>query len=130
MEFQELKSILIRLYTEYVYKHINKILIALLLSICVAGSTSATAWLLDPMVKKIFIEQNRTLAWVIPIVIVIAFATKGLSLYFARLNVIKVGHEVAGEIKKQISNTEKVLESFRTKSLPTDLAADSLWKSL
>ena len=104
MEFQELKSILIRLYTEYVYKHINKILIALLLSICVAGSTSATAWLLDPMVKKIFIEQNRTLAWVIPIVIVIAFATKGLSLYFARLNVIKVGHEVAGEIKKQISN--------------------------
>ena len=34
------------------------------------------------------------------------------------------------KIKKQISNTEKVLESFKTKNLPTDLAADSLWKSL
>ena len=30
------------------------------------------------------------------------------------------------KIKKQISNTEKVLEGFRTKNLPTDLAADVL----
>ena len=34
------------------------------------------------------------------------------------------------KIKKQISNTEKVLESFRTKNLPSDLTANSLWKSL
>ena len=34
------------------------------------------------------------------------------------------------KIKKQISNTEKILDGFRTKNLPTDLAADSLWKSL
>ena len=32
--------------------------------------------------------------------------------------------------KRKIHNTEKVLETFRTKNLPTDLAADSLWKSL
>ena len=38
--------------------------------------------------------------------------------------------EDQNKIKKQISNTEKVLESFRTKNLPTDLAADSLRKSL
>ena len=38
--------------------------------------------------------------------------------------------EDQNKIKKQISNTEKVLESFRTKNLPTDLAADSIRKSL
>ena len=38
--------------------------------------------------------------------------------------------EDQNKIKRQISNTEKVLESFRTKNLPTDLAADSLRKSL
>ena len=103
MKFQELKSILIRLYKEYVKIHINRILIALVLSLLVAGSTSATAWLLDPAVKKIFIEQDRTLAWVIPILIILAFATKGLSLYFARMNVFIVGHSVAGEIQKKIS---------------------------
>ena len=38
--------------------------------------------------------------------------------------------EDQSKIKKQILNTEKVLDSFRTKNLPTDLAADSLLKSL
>ncbi len=104
MNFQELKQILTRLYKEYVKKHLSKIFLALILSLGVAGSTSATAWLLDPAVKKIFIDKDKTLAWVIPIAIIVAFATKGLSLYFARMNIIRVGHEVSGEIKKQISN--------------------------
>ena len=34
--------------------------------------------------------------------------------------------EDQNKIKKQISNTEKVLESFRTKNLPTDLVSDIL----
>ena len=38
--------------------------------------------------------------------------------------------EDPNKIKKQISNTEKVLESFRTKNLPTDLAADVLMHKL
>ena len=75
-----------------------------MLSIIVALSTSGIAWLLDPAVKKIFIEQDRTFAWSIPILSVLAFSSKGLSLYFARLNIIRVGEEVAGELKKKIAN--------------------------
>ena len=104
MNFEELKIILKRLFNEYVKKHLKKIFFALLLSIIVAGSTSAIAWLLDPAVKKIFIEKNTTLSWVIPILIIIAFAGKGLSLYVARLLIIRVGEEVSGEIKKQIAD--------------------------
>ena len=103
MKFEELKLILFRLYREYVKKHLSKILISLFLSILVAGSTSGIAWLLDPAVKKIFIEQDRTLAWLIPILIIVAFTTKGLSLYFARMNIIRVGQEVAGEIQKKVA---------------------------
>ena len=105
MKFEELKLILKRLYKEYIKKHLNKIFLALILSIFVAGSTSGIAWLLDPAVKKIFIEQDRTLAWLIPILIIVAFTTKGLSLYFARINIIRVGQEVAGELQKKISGS-------------------------
>ena len=104
MNLKEIKLILGRLYIEYVKKHLKKIFLALLLSIIVAGSTSAIAWLLDPAVKKIFIEKNTTLSWVIPILIIVAFAGKGLSLYVARLLIIRVGEEVSGEIKKQIAD--------------------------
>ena len=103
MKFQELKNILQRLFKEYVKKHLKKILIALVLSIVVAGSTSGIAWLLDPAVKKIFIEQNKVFAWSIPLLIVVAFTSKGLSLYFARINIIRVGEEVAGALQKNVA---------------------------
>ena len=104
MKFDELKLILKRLFKEYVKKHMRKILFALVLSIIVAGSTSSIAWLLDPAVKKIFIDNNTTFTWLIPILIVLVFSGKGLSLYLARLIIIRVGEEVSGELKKQIAD--------------------------
>ncbi len=105
MNLEELIKILKRLYREYVKNHINKILLSLILSLIVAGSTSATAWLLDPAVKKIFIDKDKTLSWVIPILIVLAFSSKGISLYLARINIIKVGNLIAGELQKKISDS-------------------------
>ena len=72
MNFEEVKLILKRLFKEHVKKHMKRILVALVLSLIVAGSTSGIAWLLDPAVKKIFIEQNEVFAWTIPILIVVA----------------------------------------------------------
>ena len=103
MEFKELKIVLRNLFKEYVRKHIKRIIIALILSIIVASSTSGIAWLLDPAVKKIFIDQDRTFAWLIPIAIIFAFTAKGVSLYFARINIIRVGEEVSGELKKKVA---------------------------
>jgi len=109
MESKEIKLILVRLYKEYVRKHLRKIFLSLILSIIVAGCTAAIAWLLDPAVKKIFIEKNTTLSLIIPIFIVLAFSGKGLSLYIARLTIIKVGADITGEINKQIA--ENIIRS-------------------
>ena len=103
MTLKENKQILLRLYHEYVKKHLGKIFLALILSIIVAGTTSSIAWLLDPAVKKIFIEKDNTYAWLIPLLIIITFSLKGLSLYLARLKISRVGQEVAGEIQKKIA---------------------------
>ena len=103
MENKELIIILKRLYREHIKRYFKRIILSLVLSLIVAGSTSATAWLLDPAVKKIFIDKDQTFAWLIPILIVLAFTTKGVSLYFARLNIIKVGNRIAGELQKKIA---------------------------
>ena len=104
MELKEIKIIIKRLYREHVKKYLNKIFLALLLSIVVAAGTSGTEWLLDPAIKKIFIEKDQTLAWVIPIFIIITFSAKGISLYFARITVIKVGQRIGAELQKKIAN--------------------------
>jgi ATP-binding cassette, subfamily B, bacterial MsbA len=105
MEFQELKINLKRLYNEHIKFHLKRILLCLVLSIFVAGTSSAIAWLLDPAVKKIFIEKNQVLAWVIPIAIIVVFSIKGLSLYFARLNINIVGQRIAGELQKKVAKS-------------------------
>ncbi len=103
MTFREVQKIIKRLYKEYIKKHLKRIFIALALSVVVAGSTSGIAWLLDPAVKKIFIEQDKTYALAIPILIVVSFASKGFSLFFARINIIRVSEQVAGELQKKIA---------------------------
>ena len=92
-------KILKRLFLEYTKKHINKISLSIFFALLVAGSTSAIAYLLDPAIKKIFIEKDQTLIMIIPIFIIIAFATKGLSLYFAKIIMIGVSEEVRKDLQ-------------------------------
>ncbi|MDC3152237.1 ABC transporter ATP-binding protein/permease [Pelagibacteraceae bacterium] len=103
MKFEELKIILKRLYKDHVNRYLNRIFLSLFLSLVVSLSTSAIAWLLDPAVKKIFIEDNQTYAWAIPLAIIIAFSAKGICLYFARVLLIKTGQEVSGELQTKVA---------------------------
>ena len=88
-----------RLYKDYSKKYLNKIFLSGLFAILVAGSTSAIAWLLDPAIKKLFIEKDNSLIFFIPLMIIIAFATKGLSLYLAKATMISVGEEIKKKLQ-------------------------------
>ena len=92
-------EILKRLYNDYTKKHLIKIIFAVLFSILVAASTSATAWLLDPAIEKIFINKDQSLILAIPLLIIIAFSTKGISLYLAKVLMIKTSEEVKKSIQ-------------------------------
>ena len=95
-----------RLYKDYSKKYINKILISVFFGVLVAASTSAIAWLLDPAIKKIFVEKDQSLIFVIPLLIIIAFTVKGFALYFAKAIMIRVAEEI-----------KKILQSQMVKSL-------------
>ena len=104
MKFSDIKKNLLRLYKSYVKKHFSKLLLALFLSFGVAGGTAAIAWLLDPAIKKIFIEQDTSMLVIIPFAIVLSFSTKAFSLYFARYILIKIGNEVVKTLQKELSS--------------------------
>ena len=98
------KEIYLRLYSDYSKKYLNKIILSGLFSIIVAGSTSAIAWLLDPAIKKLFIEKDQSLLFLIPFLIIIAFTTKGLSLYLAKVTMIGVGESVKKKLQFDMLN--------------------------
>ena len=95
-----------RLYNNYSKRYLNKILLSAFFAVLVAASTSAIAWLLDPAIKKIFVEKDQSLIFIIPLFIIVAFTTKGFALYFAKAIMIRVGEEI-----------KKILQSEMVKSL-------------
>ena len=92
-------EILKRLYKDYTKKYLNKILLSVFFTVLLAGSTSSVAYLLDPAIKQLFIEQKQSLIYLIPMLIVIAFAVKGASLYLAKIIMIRVSEEVRKDIQ-------------------------------
>ncbi len=104
MKLNEVIIIVKRLYREYIKKYLGKIFIAIFLSVLVAGSTSAIAWLLDPAVKKIFIEQDKTFAIFIPVLVILSFMGKGISLYYARSIVIVLGNRIKQTLQNKMTN--------------------------
>jgi len=94
-----------RLYKDYSKKYLSKIFLSAFFSILVAGSTSAIAWLLDPAIKKLFLEKDQSLLILIPLMIIIAFTTKGLSLYYAKATMIGVGEGIKKKLQVNMVNT-------------------------
>jgi len=122
-------SIIKRLYKDYTLKFIKKIIIAIALSFLVAGSTSLIAYLLDPAIKKIFIEKDQTLLFIIPLIIIFAFATKGISLYLSKAIMIGVAEEVKTNVQKDmmkalISADTKLIETKHTGKFVSNLTND------
>ena len=98
-------QILKRLYKDYTKKYVRKILLSVFFTIILAGSTSAVAYLLDPAIEKLFINQDQTLTYLIPGLIIIAFAMKGGSLYLAKIIMIGVSVEVRKDIQIDMFNS-------------------------
>ena len=92
-------EILKRLYRNYTKKYLKNILYSVFFTVVLAASTSAVAYLLDPAIKQLFIEQKQELIYVIPGFIVLAFALKGSSLYLAKVIMINVAEEVRKDIQ-------------------------------
>ena len=124
------KQILIRLYKDYTSKFLKRILIAGFFSILVAGSTSMIAYLLDPAIKKIFVDKDQTLIYLIPIAIILAFSMKGFSLYFAKVNMIHVAENVKKNIQSDmmaslIKADTKVIDNKHTGKIVSNLTNDT-----
>ena len=111
-----------RLYNDYSKNYLNKILLSVFFAILVAASTSSIAWLLDPAIKKIFVEKDQTLIFLIPLFIIIAFTVKGFALYFAKAIMISVAEEIkkmlqSDMIKSLINSDTQIIDQKHSENL-------------
>ena len=122
-------KILKRLFNNYTKKYLKNIIVSVFFTVLLAGSTSAVAYLLDPAIKQLFIEQKQSYLYLIPALIVAAFAVKGSSLYIAKVIMIKVAEEVRKDIqidmfKSLIKADTQLVDKKHTGKFITNLIND------
>ena len=100
-DYQYLK----RLYKNYTKKYLKKILLSVFFTLILAASTSSVAYLLDPAIKELFIQKNNKMMYFIPLLIILAFSFKGISLYLAKVIMIGVAEEVRKDIQTDMFNS-------------------------
>jgi subfamily B ATP-binding cassette protein MsbA len=98
-----------RIFKTQVFRYLSQFLIIFAFIIISALSTAGVAWLLDPAIKKIFIEKNKVLLFLIPAAIIFAFMLKSLSTYIIRIKTIKISFNIIKNI--QVLMAEKILKS-------------------
>ena len=123
-------TILKRLYKDYTKSFLGKIILSIIFSLIVAGSTSAIAWLLDPAIKKIFIEKDEKLILIIPLLIICAFTAKGISLYLAKVIMIGVAEDVRKNVqydmlKSLINADSSIIDDKHTGKFISNLTYDT-----
>ena len=122
-------QVLKRLYENYTKKYVKRILTSLFFTLLLAASTSSVAYLLDPAIKQLFINQEQSLILIIPGLIILAFAIKGASLYFAKVIMIGVAAEVRRDIqcdmfKSIIQADTKLIDNKHSGKFITNLTND------
>ena len=122
-------QILKRLYLSYTKKYLKRILLSVFFTVLLAASTSSVAYLLDPAIKSLFIEQKKSLIYVIPGLIVLAFAIKGTSLYLAKIIMINVSENVRRDIQVDmfaslINADTKLVDNKHSGKFVTNLTND------
>ena len=122
-------QILKRLYLSYTKKYLKRILLSVFFTVLLAASTSSVAYLLDPAIKSLFIEQKKSLIYVIPGLIVLAFTVKGTSLYLAKIIMINVSENVRRDIQVDmfaslINADTKLVDNKHSGKFVTNLTND------
>jgi subfamily B ATP-binding cassette protein MsbA len=97
----------IRIFQTEIKKYYNLIIICFIFMFITAATTAASAWLLDPAIKMIFINKDRNMLYLIPLAIIIVLTLKGISTFFVKIISTKISLNIAENI--QVKMSEKIL---------------------
>ena len=88
-----------RIFRTQVKKYIPELSLTFIFIILTSLTTAATAWLLDPAIKEIFLNKNIKMLYFIPLAIVLTFIIKAFAIYGTRIVTIKVGIKIIKNIQ-------------------------------
>jgi len=101
------KDLAVRIFKTEVKRYYKLIFICFIFMITSALATAASAWLLNPAIKMIFVNKDKQMLYLIPLGIILILTLKGISTFFVKIISIKISLNIAENI--QVSMAKKIL---------------------
>jgi subfamily B ATP-binding cassette protein MsbA len=138
-----------RLIQEQIRPHFKLLAFSVVCMGIVAAATATNAWLMQPMLDKVFLERDQSMLWIIPLIILAVAIAKGLATYGQSVTMSHIGQRIistmqvkmyahlmsadisyftansTGKIISRINNDANLLRSAVSDAL-TGMARDSL----
>ena len=91
-----------RLWRAFVRPYFAWLVGAAIASALVAAATAASAWLMDPVVNKVFVERDRDMLWLIGGGVLGIFVVKSLAAYLQESVLAFVGQRIVADVQKRL----------------------------
>ncbi|HYM04349.1 MAG TPA: ABC transporter transmembrane domain-containing protein [Stellaceae bacterium] len=91
-----------RLARDFLRPHTGRMALALACMAVMAGATAANAWLMQPMLDRVFVGHEETLLFIIPVAVIALAFVKGLANYWQSVLMTTVGQRVVAEIQQRL----------------------------
>lgn len=87
---------------KWVRPYVGHLFLAMLCMLVVAGATSATAYLVKPVLDKIFFEKNIQMLNILPFVVLVVYAIKGIFWYGQTYLMNYVGQKIVADLRERL----------------------------
>ena len=88
-----------RMIRQFVRPYFGRLAIALVCMGLMAAATATNAWLMQPMLDRVFVAHDATLLLVIPAVVIVLAFVKGFANYGQTVLMTNVGQRVVGDVQ-------------------------------
>jgi subfamily B ATP-binding cassette protein MsbA len=95
-------TLVVRLAREFMRPHARRIALAALLMGLAAATTALRAWLMQPVLDRIFVGHDGSLLWLLAGLALILAAAKGLCDYGSAVQMIRVGQRIIADVQKAL----------------------------
>jgi len=99
---QDTLPLLRRLARDFLRRQATPIVLALVAMVVVAAATAANAWLMQPLLDKIFVDRVAGLLWIVAVAVLVIAVVKGFASYAQSLLMYRVGQRVVADIQRAL----------------------------
>ena len=91
-----------RLFRECLRPHLKKVIIAVICMTIGAAANAGYAWLMDPVVNKIFTQREADALWWLASIVLGTFFTKSVANYFEAVLLSQVGLRIIADLQSRL----------------------------